>query len=92
MKNEKLGLAKKGRGKRWFLPSAALIVGLCVPIYAYAYDQAACNACNNACQNNEGTYGYQCTQAHPGDDQGIYNCVASMMSSCHLQCYSTVCR
>jgi len=92
MKNEKLGFPDKQRSKRWLLPSAALIVGLCLPIYAYAYDQAACDACHNTCQSNQPLYANQCTQSYPGCPQAIYDCVNSMMSSCHTQCLNSACR
>lgn len=90
MNNDQVGLTEKRNSKRRILPLVAVIVGLCAPIYAYAFDQAACQACHNNCNANASYYGSQCSQMYAGcSGSVISSCVESMISSCHNQCNSS---
>jgi len=90
MKNQPVGLTEKRSNKRRLIPILAGIVGLCVPIYAFAYDQAACDACRANCQSNAGYYQSQCTQMYQGcSGSVIASCVSSMMNTCQSQCTSS---
>jgi len=91
MLNEQVGHTEKQNSKRRLIPLVAAVVGLCVPIYAYAYDQAACDACHTQCNNNAGYYGSQCSAMYPGCPEAISSCVSSMMNACHSQCGATAC-
>jgi len=88
MKNQSVGLTEKRSSKRRLIPILAGIVGLCVPLYAYALSPE-CEACHNQCNNNAGYYGSQCSARHAGCPPAISDCVNGMINACHSQCASS---
>jgi len=84
MKNEQA--TTNGRGRK-LLPLIALIVGLCVPIYAYA-DQASCEACHYWCQNEYAPIAMnECAQGFAWGSPEWNTCVGNKMAWCHTDCW-----
>jgi hypothetical protein len=85
MKNEQA--TTNGRNRK-LLPLIALIVGLCVPIYAYA-DQGTCEACHNWCQNVYAPIAMNdCAQNGYAWGSPEWNtCVGNKMAWCHTDCW-----
>lgn len=91
MNTENVSGDRKRDGKRKLLPLIALIVGLCVPVYAYAASEAECNHCHNTCQTIRSNGEAYCYARYYGLEpySDLYDCLQQVYSdfaACNNYC------
>jgi hypothetical protein len=100
MNTENVSGDQKRDWKRKLLPLAALIVGLAVPVYAFAASEAECTYCHNTCTSNfnsardycEMMYKVPCDSGNWYECQRYYDCYGEAVNNyiaCHTYCGTT---
>lgn len=88
MKNEKTTATRRNP----LLPLIALVVGLCVPIYAFATGMPDndCEQCHLACSSSQQIAMFMAECGGSGSP-GFNQCMSYKVAQCHTTCWQGVC-